>query len=92
MFNAGKMALLVPKGIQRYPDSGDTVKVQSYHITTMKNKTKTITTKATTKKTAWGSDHAIFEIWQHCEGTIHQGDDPLTLGLEIGNNWAKSRF
>ena len=27
MYNAGKMALLVPKGIQRYPDSGDTVKV-----------------------------------------------------------------
>ena len=24
---AGKMALLVPKGIQRFPDSGDTVKV-----------------------------------------------------------------
>ena len=23
----GKMALLVPKGIQRYPDTGDTVKV-----------------------------------------------------------------
>ena len=38
MYNAGKMALLVPKGIQRYPDSGDTVKVQSYHIITMKKK------------------------------------------------------
>lgn len=24
---AGKMALLVPKGIQRFPDTGDTVKV-----------------------------------------------------------------
>ena len=25
---AGKMALLVPKGIQRFPDTGDTVKVE----------------------------------------------------------------
>ena len=25
---SGKMALLVPKGIQRYPDTGDTVKVR----------------------------------------------------------------
>ena len=26
---SGKMALLVPKGIQRYPDTGDTVKVST---------------------------------------------------------------
>ena len=27
---AGKMALLVPKGIQRFPDTGDTVKVGNH--------------------------------------------------------------
>ena len=37
---SGKMALLVPKGIQRYPDSGDTVKVQSYHIMSLETITK----------------------------------------------------
>ena len=36
---AGKMALLVPKGIQRFPDTGDTVKVsdnERYQLRTLK--------------------------------------------------------